>query len=330
MCACRGCWLLFTPEGAGGGHFKAVPERYAAFPDFALSRRAVGRAADPGRAWRSSSSTPRSGGSPRSIRVRPAPPSRCCRSTPGTSWSPRNAELAALEPDVEAFLVRPSARDGEAECYLVPIDACYELVGELRRLWQRLRRWHARRTHALDAFFDGVAARRRGATDERARLRGRSAPGRSRTPRCRRSCSGCAITERVGRAGARGRVAVPDPDRAAAPPLQPRRGGPPGRDVRRAAAVGPDSLKPFLWTHVATTVTAFDGLHRDRPAGHVHLRLRGRRAQVPPRARRRRDPARRCCSPAPRSRRRRRALGRAGRLARGGVVPPAGRGLARR
>ena len=38
-----------------------------------------------------------------------------------------------------------------------------------------------------------------------------------------------------------------------------------------------DSLRPFLWTHVATTVGGFDGHHGVRPADRVHLRLRGRR-----------------------------------------------------
>ncbi len=38
MCACRGCYLLFVSEGAGGGHYRAVPERYVAFPGFQLSR----------------------------------------------------------------------------------------------------------------------------------------------------------------------------------------------------------------------------------------------------------------------------------------------------
>ncbi|HMK13025.1 MAG TPA: DUF5947 family protein, partial [Acidimicrobiales bacterium] len=37
MCACRGCYLLFTPDGAGGEHFRAVPERYLAFPDLTLT-----------------------------------------------------------------------------------------------------------------------------------------------------------------------------------------------------------------------------------------------------------------------------------------------------
>ena len=62
-----------------------------------------------------------------------------------------------------------------------------------------------------------------------------------------------------------------------------------------------ESLRPFLWTHVTTTVAEFTGSHRGRPAGAVHVRLRGRGGQVPALARRRRDPARRCCSTAPSS-----------------------------
>src|SRR5580700_11087110 len=37
MCACRGCYLLFVSEGAGGAHFRSVPDRYLAFPDYALT-----------------------------------------------------------------------------------------------------------------------------------------------------------------------------------------------------------------------------------------------------------------------------------------------------
>ena len=49
MCVCRGCYLLFTDTEAEL-RFRAVPDRYLAFPDFALDRRPVGGAADPGRA----------------------------------------------------------------------------------------------------------------------------------------------------------------------------------------------------------------------------------------------------------------------------------------
>ena len=66
------------------------------------------------------------------------------------------------------------------------------------------------------------------------------------------------IAETDGRAGARGRAAVPDPHRAAAAPLRPRRRG------RLVELFGEppqwgDSLRPFLWTHVATMVTGFTG-----------------------------------------------------------------------
>jgi hypothetical protein len=41
-------------------------------------------------------------------------------------------EVASLQPDVEALLVRVDP----LEAFIVPIDACYELVGHLRRLWR--------------------------------------------------------------------------------------------------------------------------------------------------------------------------------------------------
>jgi hypothetical protein len=78
------------------------------------------------------------------------------------TWSDiaaRNPTLATLEPDVEAFLVRTDPRGSRApECYLVPIDACYELVGQLRRLWKGFdggTEAHA----AMDSFFDTVRSR---------------------------------------------------------------------------------------------------------------------------------------------------------------------------
>jgi hypothetical protein len=37
QCTCRGCYLLFAPEGAGGSRYRAVPDRFLSFPDFALS-----------------------------------------------------------------------------------------------------------------------------------------------------------------------------------------------------------------------------------------------------------------------------------------------------
>jgi hypothetical protein len=68
-------------------------------------------------------------------------------------------DQATLLPDVEAFLVRSERPGGGmAECYLVPIDACYEMVGQLRRLWRGFD--GGQEAHdALDAFFDRIRAR---------------------------------------------------------------------------------------------------------------------------------------------------------------------------
>ncbi len=68
-----------------------------------------------------------------------------------------NPHCALLEPDVEALLVRAPDRGRGTEgddftCHLVPIDACYELVGQLRRLWRGFD--GGQEAHqAMDAFF---------------------------------------------------------------------------------------------------------------------------------------------------------------------------------
>ncbi|MGW9072724.1 DUF5947 family protein, partial [Streptomyces yangpuensis] len=69
------------------------------------------------------------------------------------------APLAAmLEPDTEALLVH--RWEGRSGCYLVPVDACYELVGRMRTLWQGFDGGAEARA-ALRAFFDDVERRAR-------------------------------------------------------------------------------------------------------------------------------------------------------------------------
>jgi hypothetical protein len=65
----------------------------------------------------------------------------------------------AIEPDVEALLVQ-RRRDGRTDCLLVPIDACYELVGLVRRHWEGFDGGDAART-AVDGFMDRMRARAR-------------------------------------------------------------------------------------------------------------------------------------------------------------------------
>jgi len=57
---------------------------------------------------------------------------------------------------VEALLLRRLA--GRFECFLVPIDACYELVGRLRRHWRGFDGGDEVRSE-IEAFFEGLRAR---------------------------------------------------------------------------------------------------------------------------------------------------------------------------
>jgi hypothetical protein len=71
-----------------------------------------------------------------------------------------NPVLNSLQPDVEAFLVRTDPGGTGTECFIVPIDACYELVGQLRRLWRGFD--GGRDAHeAMDTFFEKVRGRAR-------------------------------------------------------------------------------------------------------------------------------------------------------------------------
>ena len=68
-----------------------------------------------------------------------------------------------LADDVEALLVRVpdiatrGTRPNRHECYLVPIDACYEFVGRLRMLWRGFDGGQEVRAF-VDEFFDRIAA----------------------------------------------------------------------------------------------------------------------------------------------------------------------------
>jgi hypothetical protein len=154
LCSCRVCHLLFLSEGAGGGHFRAVPDRYLACPDFRLS---------PGK-W-DAMQIPVSvaffflnSALGRVAAFYPSPAGATESELPLDRWAEvveANPELATLQPDVEAFLVRARPDRGGAECYLVPIDICYELVGHLRRLWRGFDGGREA-NEQLDRFFDRV------------------------------------------------------------------------------------------------------------------------------------------------------------------------------
>ena len=157
MCTCRGCYLLFSSTGAGGGHFRAVGDRCLAFPELELTPARWDALQIPvSVAFFFVNST-----IDRVCAFYPSPAGATESLLSLETWNEvvgENQGLATLEPDVEAFLVRTDGPSGRPECYLVPIDWCYELVGTLRQLWRGFD--GGQDVHkALDAFFAEVADR---------------------------------------------------------------------------------------------------------------------------------------------------------------------------
>jgi uncharacterized protein DUF5947 len=133
LCVCRPCYLLFTHDGAGGARFRAVPERYLSLPAFAPAHEAWDALQIPiGLAFFFTSSA-----TGRTTAFYPSPAGATESELPLEAWNdvlrllPPVAQMAA---DVEALLVR--RRDRQVDALIVPIDACYELVGRIRRAWR--------------------------------------------------------------------------------------------------------------------------------------------------------------------------------------------------
>jgi Family of unknown function (DUF5947) len=161
MCTCRACYLLFTDEHADL-RYRAVPERYLSFPDLTLDARAWDALQIPvGLAFLFRNSVQQ-----RTIAFYPSPAGATESELPLDAWGQiveQNPRLAVLRPDVEALLVRRTDGAGKS-CHVVPIDACYELVGRLRTLWRGFD--GGREAHdAMEAFFVQVEARSRPAPE---------------------------------------------------------------------------------------------------------------------------------------------------------------------
>jgi hypothetical protein len=155
LCVCHACHLLFLHVGSDGGRWRSVPDRYLAIDGSPIAGTAWGRLRIPvavacffRRAWRD-----------RVVALYPRPGGATESELPGNAWDEvvRAAPvLGTLAPEVEAVIVR---RDGEhAGAFIVPIDACYELVGRIRRSWRGFQggdqAWRD-----IDRFFARVAER---------------------------------------------------------------------------------------------------------------------------------------------------------------------------
>jgi Family of unknown function (DUF5947) len=162
MCVCRACYLLFTDNNADL-RYRAVPDRYLAFPNFALDRRAWEALQIPvGVAFFFINSA-----LGRTVAFYPGPAGACESELDLAAWdaiSGADARVGLLADDVEAVLVRVPDTDGDdgefaqPQSYLVPIDACYEFVGRLRMLWRGFDGGQEARQF-IDNFFSQIAAR---------------------------------------------------------------------------------------------------------------------------------------------------------------------------
>jgi hypothetical protein len=188
LCTCRGCYLLFTQEGAAGGKYRAVPDRYLYDPAFRLSESQWDDIQIPvSMAFFFINSSME-----RFVSFYPSPAGATESLLDLGAWAEvirANPQVPDLAPDVEAILLnkvdagwprpdrktdagwprpdrktdagwprpdrktdagwprpdrktdagwpRPDRRTEERfECFLVPIDACYELVGLVKVHWK--------------------------------------------------------------------------------------------------------------------------------------------------------------------------------------------------
>lgn len=136
LCACRACSILFDRSGAGGGHYRLVPDRMRELPDFALdaaSWRALQLPVDMAFFFHSTAAG-------RVVAFYPSPLGATESLLDLDAWDElvaANPVLGELEPDVEALFVNRT--NGKREHWLLPVDRCYELVGLIRMHWRGFR-----------------------------------------------------------------------------------------------------------------------------------------------------------------------------------------------
>jgi hypothetical protein len=152
MCACRACYLLFTREGAARGKYRAVPERYLYITTPMFSEGQWDELQIPvGIAFFFFNTS-----LGRVVALYPGPAGATESLLRLETWQEivrQNPLLERLAPDVEALLVHRSLEG--CVCYIVPIDACYELVGRIRRRWKGFDGGEEAR-HEIQAFFAGL------------------------------------------------------------------------------------------------------------------------------------------------------------------------------
>lgn len=155
MCTCRGCALLFTTEGAGGGRFKTVPERYRYAANVQLAEMTWDSIGIPVAMAFFFNNTAME----RTVAFYPSPAGATESLLSLDSWNDLIGaipEFSDLKADVEALLVHK--QEEGFEFFAVPIDVCYQLVGLVRMYWKGFdggeEAWKA-----INEFFAGLRER---------------------------------------------------------------------------------------------------------------------------------------------------------------------------
>ena len=134
-CACQACSVLFDGQGAGGGKYRLVPRRYLALPNFQMSDEQWDELMIPVNMVYIFQNTM----ADRVMAFYPSPAGAMESLLGRENWESlisNNHILNDLEPDVEALLI--NRVKNTREHYIVPIDACYQLVGLIRVFWKGL------------------------------------------------------------------------------------------------------------------------------------------------------------------------------------------------
>lgn len=153
-CLCQPCLLLFSEEAAAKGRYRQVPQRYAALAAETIDDALWDSLAIPV----SLAFFFHNSAHDRPVALYPGPAGATESLLPLDAWQvvlARDPSFASTVADVEAVVVRRGT--DRTDCYIVPIDACYELVGRLRTHWSGFDGGAEARTE-IDTFFDRVRA----------------------------------------------------------------------------------------------------------------------------------------------------------------------------
>lgn len=155
QCVCRACAILFATEAASRGKYRLIPDRYLYLDDFQIDDAQWDTMRLPvGLAFFFYSAAAQ-----RVVVFYPGPMGATESLLDLPTWAAlevRNPVLSTLQPDVETLLINRAR--GAEQYFLVPIDACYRLVGLMRSSWRGLSGGQAVWTE-IERFFETLRRR---------------------------------------------------------------------------------------------------------------------------------------------------------------------------